>query len=244
MLLDKVGLQLYSLRDETAKDFPGTVKKVAAMGYKAVEFAGYDGLKPSEMSALLSDLGLTAYGAHVGSEKLEKTLDQEIEMNLAVGNHYLVCPYAPIKTRDDALRLADFLNGCNKKIRAAGMSLGYHNHAHEFEVDGGEYLLDILFKNADPSIFAEVDVFWVAYAGVDPVQYISKYPNRQPLIHLKELAANGKDNVEIGKGKLDFSQIIKTAQGLGTARFIVEQEEYTLPPLESCKASLDALLKL
>jgi len=243
MLLDKVGLQLYSLRDETAKDFPGTVRKVAAMGYKAVEFAGYGGMKPAELSALLKDLGLIAYGAHVGSEKLEKALDQEIEMNLAMGNRYLVCPYAPIKTRDDALRLADFLNGCNEKIHAAGMSLGYHNHAHEFEVDGGEYLLDILFANAAPSIFAEIDVFWVAYAGVDPVKYISKYPGRQPLIHLKELAANGKDNVEIGTGKLDFGKIIRTAQGLGTTRFIVEQEEYTLPPLQSCKASLDALLQ-
>jgi len=244
MLLDKVGLQLYSLRDETAKDFPGTVKKVAAMGYKAVEFAGYGGMKPAELSALVKDLGLTAYGAHVGTEKLEKALDQEIEMNLALGNRYLVCPYAPIKAREDALRLADFLNGCNEKIRAAGMSLGYHNHAHEFEKDGGEYLLDILFANVDPSVFAEIDVFWVACAGVDPVGYISKYPNRQPLIHLKELAGNGKDNVEIGTGVLDFPGIIKTAQALGTARFIVEQEEYTMPPLESCKASLDALLKL
>ncbi len=244
MLLDKVGLQLYSLRDETAKDFPGTIRKVAAMGYKAVEFAGYGGMKPQELSALIKDLGLEAYGAHVGSEKLEKTLDQEIEMNLALGNKYMVCPYAPIKTRDDTLRLADFLNGCNEKIRAAGMFLGYHNHAHEFEVDGGEYLLDILLTNADPSIFAEFDVFWVAYAGVDPVKYISKYPNRQPLIHLKELASNGKDNVEIGTGALDFEKIIRTAHGLGTKRFIVEQEEYTMPSLDSCKASLDALLKL
>ena len=244
MLLDKVGLQLYSLRDETAKDFPGTLRKVAEMGYKAVEFAGYGGMKPSELSALLKELGLEIYGSHVGSEKLEKTLDQEIEMNLALGNRHLVCPYAPIKTREDTLKLADFLNTCNEKIRAVGMNLGYHNHAHEFEKDGGEYLLDILFTSVDPSIFAEVDVFWVAYAGVDPIQYILKYPNRQPLIHLKELGASGKDNVEIGKGTLDFSGIIKTAQALGTSRFVVEQEEYTIPPLESCKASLDALLKL
>lgn len=244
MILDKVGLQLYSLRDEMKSDYRGTVEKVAKMGYRAVEFAGYGGLSPADMKALLDDNGLEAFGAHVGLAGLENDMDSHIEMNTRVGNRFVICPYADIKTREDTLRLAEALNKCNEKLRAAGLSLGYHNHAHEFVKDGDDYLLDILFANVDKTVFAEIDVFWVAYAGVDPLAYIAKYPGRQPLMHLKELAADGKANVEIGSGVIDFSALIKAGKELGTTRFVVEQEEYTVPPLESCKASLDALLKL
>jgi sugar phosphate isomerase/epimerase len=244
MLFDGVGLQLYSLRDETARDFPGTLRKVAQMGYKAVEFAGYGGMEPAALAALLRELGLVCCGAHVGIERLKGALDAELEMSAALGNKYIVCPYAPIKTREDALALAEFLNACNEKVRGAGMSLGYHNHAHEFEKSGGQYLLDILLANVEPSVFAQIDVFWVACAGIDPVSYIARYPGRQPLIHLKELAENRTDNVEIGAGILDFRSIIRAAGDLGTKHLIIEQEQYTLPPLESCKASLDALSSL
>lgn len=241
MLLNEVGLQLYSLKDECARDFAATLENVARMGYSAVEFAGYGGLTGQALKKLLEDNQLQAWGAHVGLDRLNTALDQEIEINLAVGSRCLVCPYAEMKTRDDALRLADALNEANRKIAPLGMKLGYHNHAHEFATDGGKYLLDILFEQLDQSVFAELDVFWVAYAGVDPVAYIQKYAGRQQLIHLKELAANGRDNPEIGSGKLDFTAIINAAREAGVNRFIVEQEEYTCPPLQSCKKSLDAL---
>ena len=87
-------------------------------------------------------------------------------------------------------------------------------------------------------------MFWVAYAGYDPVEYIRRYAGRQPLMHLKELAADRRANVELGTGILDFAAIIRAGQQAGTEHFIIEQEEYTLPPLESCKASLDAVLRL
>ncbi len=244
-MLNGVGLQLYSLRDETKKDFAGTLRRVAEMGYRGVEFAGYGGMEPAALASLLRDLGLETWGSHIGGvPKDAAAWEQEIEMNLALGNRWLVCPYAAMQTRDDALRLADEMNRAAALLRKSGLRLGYHNHAHEFAADGGEYLLDILMSAADPDIFLEVDVFWAAYAGVDPIRYISGYPGRQPLIHLKELGADGKTNVEIGTGTLDFPGIIAAAEGLGVERFIVEQEEYTMPPLESCKASLDALLRL
>ena len=225
MLLKNVGLQLFSLRDEMANDYCGTVEKVAKMGYKGVEFAGYGGLKPAEMAKLLKDNGLEAYGSHIGGlPKTEAELDAEIEMNLAVGNPYLVCPWQTMETRDDALRFAEVLNETAAKLRPHGLKLGYHNH--------------------EPDIFAEFDVFWVAYAGYDPLRYIRKYAGRQPLMHLKELGPDRKANVECGTGILDFENIVKLGQEIGTKHFIVEQEEYTLPPLESCKVSLDNLLKL
>ena len=244
MLVQNIGLQLYSLRDETPKDFCGTVEKVAKMGYKGVEFAGYGGLKPAELAQLLRDNGLEAYGTHFGAlPKTPAELDAEIEMNLAIGNKYLVCPWQDMKTHDDALRFAEVMNETAAKLAPHGLRLGYHNHAHEFVVDGGEILMETLLTNA-PDVFAEFDVFWVAYAGYDPVRFIRKYAGRQPLMHLKELGPDRKANVECGTGVLDFASIITAGLAAGTEHFIVEQEEYTLPPLASCEVSLRNLLAL
>ena len=245
MLIEKVGLQLYSLRDAMAEDFCGTVKKVAEMGYKGVEFAGYGGLKPAEMAALLKDNGLEAYGSHIGGlPKTEAELDAEIEMALGAGYKYLVCPWQTMAVHDDALRFAEVLNETAAKLRPHGLRLGYHNHAHEFVVDGGEVLIDTVLANTDPDIFAEFDVFWVAYAGYDPLRYIRKYAGRQPLMHLKELGPDRKANVEVGAGVLDFDAIIRLGREVGTEHFIIEQEEYTLPPVDSCRVSLANLLKI
>lgn len=245
MLLTNVGLQLYSLRDEMAKDFVGTVEKVAKMGYKGVEFAGYGGLKPAEMAKLLKDNGLTAYGSHIGElPKTDAQLDAEIEMALGAGYKYLVCPWQTMATHDDALRFAEVMNETAAKLRPHGLKLGYHNHAHEFVVDGGEILMETILKNTEPDVFAEFDVFWVAYAGYDPLRFIKKYAGRQPLMHLKELGPDRKANVECGTGIIDFEAIIKLGKEIGTEHFIVEQEEYTLDPVDSCKVSLDNLLAL
>lgn len=243
MLLKEVGLQLYSLHEYTEKDFCGTVEKVAQMGYKGVEFAGYGGLKPEQVVKLLKDNGLTAYGSHIGGlPKTDAELDAEIEMNLAVGSKYLICPWQDMETRDDALRFAEVMNRTADRLRPHGLRLGYHNHDFEFKVDQGEILLDTVLQNVAEDVFVEFDVFWVAYAGHDPLRFIKKYAGRQPLMHLKELAADRKANVEIGAGILDFDAIIRAGMDAGVERFIIEQEEYTLPQLESCERSLKNLL--
>ena len=243
MLLKEVGLQLYSLHEYTEKDFCGTVEKVARMGYRGVEFAGYGGLKPDQVVKLLKDNGLTAYGSHIGGlPKTDAELDAEIEMNLAVGSKYLICPWQDMETRDDALRFAEVMNRTADRLRPHGLRLGYHNHDFEFKVDRGEILLDTVLQNVAEDVFVEFDVFWVAYAGHDPLRFIKKYAGRQPLMHLKELAADRKANVEIGAGILDFDAIIRAGMDAGVERFIIEQEEYTLPQLESCERSLKNLL--
>ena len=241
-LIDKVGLQLYSLRDAMAEDFTGTIERVARMGYAGVEFAGYGGLAPRALRQLLDDNGLACYGTHFGRlPKTDAELDEQIEMNLALGNPYLVCPWQDMATHDDALRFADVMNETAAKLRPHGLRLGYHNHAHEFKVDRGETLMDTLLKNTEPDVFAEFDVFWVAYAGYDPLTFIRRYAGRQPLMHLKELGPDRKANVEIGAGVLDFEAIVRLGQQIGTEHFIVEQEEYTCDPLESCEISLKSL---
>ena len=245
MLLKEIGLQLYSLRDVTSTSFPASISSAAQMGYTGVEFAGYSGLKPREVAQLIRDNGLKAYGTHFGElPKTDEALDAEIEMALEVGYKYLVCPFHKMETRSDALRLADIMNETAAKLRPHGLRLGYHNHAHEFAVSEGEIMMETVLKNTEPDIFAQFDVFWIAYAGYDPVRFIRKYAGRQPLMHLKELGPDRKANVECGAGILDFEAIIKAGIEASTEHFIVEQEEYTLPPVESCKASLDYLKSL
>ena len=245
MLLNEIGLQLYSLRDETARDFRGTVAKVAEMGCSGVEFAGYGGLKPNEMAQLLKDNGLKAYSTHFGSiVKTEAEWDFEIEMALAAGYKYLICPGHKVENRDDALGLAELLNQAADRMRPHGLSIGYHNHAREFVVKEGEILMETVLKNTLPEVVMQFDVFWVAYAGYDPLRFIRKYAGRQPLMHLKELGPDRRSNVECGTGVLDFEAIIHAGKEAGVRHFIVEQEEYTLPPLESCKVSLDNLKQL
>ena len=245
MLIKELGLQLYSLRDHTDKDFCGAVEKVAKMGYTGVEFAGYFGLKPAEMAKLLSDNGLKAYGAHFGAlPKTGEQLDTEIEMALACGYKYLTCPGHHMENRDDALRFADILNETNAKLKPHGLRVGYHNHAHEFVVNQGEIMMETVLKNTEPEVYAEFDVFWVAYAGYDPLRFVKKYSGRIPVMHLKELGPDRKSNVECGAGVLPFDEIIIEGLKGGTEYFIVEQEEYTLPTLESCKVSFDNIMAL
>ena len=241
-MTEKFGLQLYSLRDETAKDFRATVEKVGSMGYDYVEFAGYGGLSAQEMKTLLDNNNLKTLGAHISADRLINNLDEEIAFHKHLGNKYLICPGYGMESADDVYKAAKIFNEISKKCVAQDMILGYHNHASEFKKDeNGKYFLDILMENTD--IVFEIDVYWVAYAGVDVLDYINKHADRIELLHLKEMAAD-KSNVEVGTGILDFKTIIATAKANGCKGFIVEQEHYTVDPIDSVKICIDNLKKM
>jgi sugar phosphate isomerase/epimerase len=240
--MKNIALQLYSVKDFTEKDFIGTIQKIAGYGYTGVEFAGYGGLTAAELKNLLVQTGLAAHGAHVGYEKLTSNLDGEIEYARMAGVKYIVCPHADIKTKDDALRISEEFKKIIEKCKANGLGFAYHNHAHEFNKDSGEFLLDILYDNT-PGLDMELDVYWVAYAGVDVFEYMKKFNGRLPLIHLKEMAVD-KTNVDIGRGILDFPEIIRTAKELGTRIFIVEQESGNADQMTSAQSNVEYLSKI
>ncbi len=239
-----ISLQLYSLRN--VKEEPKKLLNlVAGMGYTGVELAGYYDLPASEFKKILDDNGLKVVGSHIGYEKLRDSLDYELEYNLTVGNHRLILPYYKMESMDDAKRAAEFLNETYAKVKNSGAKIGYHNHSFEFETRAeGKRYIDVMLAETIPEIFFEFDVYWVSYADQDPIATIKANAGRVDLVHLKELAVDlPKRNVEIGSGKLDFAGIIKTAKECGTADFVVEQEDYTLPDLDSCKASFEGLKK-
>lgn len=240
--MENIKLQLYSVRDYTERDFIGTVQKVSGYGYKGVEFAGYGGLTAQELKKLMNSTGLEASAAHIGFDSLKNNLDHEIDYALEAGIGYIVCPYLDVKTREETLAAAEVLAKVAEKCLKNRIGIAYHNHAHEFVKDNNEYLLDILFANA-PDLACELDVYWVGYAGIDIISYMSKFKGRLPLIHLKELGAL-HNNVDLGKGILDFPVIIRTADELGTKHFIVEQEEYEIDSMVSAESDAEYLKNL
>lgn len=242
-----IALQLYSIKDETAKNFTQALKRVAKIGYSGVEFAGYGGMPSSELKALLQELGLKVCGSHVSLEELTNNIDSVIEYNLEIGNPYIICPFALYNDKADYEKMAEILNTIAIKCSAKGILFGYHNHGHEFQKFKGEYGLDIIYKETDAKLVkAEIDTYWVKHAGLDPAEYIKKHAGRCDLIHIKdmEIIDGEKRSTEIGNGIMDIKTIIVEAEKQGAKWLIVEQEFFNKPSLESVEIGYKNLKKL
>ena len=225
-------LQLYSLRE--VPTLRQRMEIAAQAGYTGVEFAGYDGIAGPEMRRLLASLGLRGTGSHIAYDALRDDLDGCVRYCLEAGITSAACPGCEMNDRDQALAQAEFLEACAERFGAEGIPFAYHNHAHEFaDAGNGETLFDVLLHNTS-KLGAELDVFWAAYAGVDPLAFIQTYAGRVPLLHFKEFGAENA-NVELGRGCLDFAALARAGLAQGTRELIVEQEQYTMPPEESIR---------
>lgn len=225
-------LQLYSLRE--VPTLRQRMEIAAQAGYTGVEFAGYDGIAGPEMRRLLASLGLRGTGSHIAYDALRDDLDGCVRYCLEAGITSAACPGCEMNDRDQALAQAEFLEACAERFGAEGIPFAYHNHAHEFaDAGNGETLFDVLLHNTS-KLGAELDVFWAAYAGVDPLAFIQTYAGRVPLLHFKEFGAENA-NVELGRGCLDFAALARAGLAQGTQELIVEQEQYTMPPEESIR---------
>lgn len=182
--MDKVYIQIYSVREPLMKDYVGTIKKLAEMGYAGIEYAiSYGGMNPSEMKKLLAECGLDPISSHVGLDKAVEDIPYMAE----IGGRYIICPSAQFKTRDEALRVADRLNEIGRECAKYGLKYGYHNHTQEFAVVEDKFLLEHLIDNTDPAnVVFELDVGWCETAGVDAASFIQKHAGRFELIHAKE----------------------------------------------------------
>jgi sugar phosphate isomerase/epimerase len=224
-----IGLQLYTLRDELEKDFAGTIRQVAAIGYAGVELAGHGGLSIQDLSRLLADNYLTVAGSHISLDTLERDLPKVIEENLALGNKNIVVPYLPEEQRrnaDDYKKLAETLNGFGETLAASGLTLAYHNHDFEFKpLDNGQIGEDILLDNTDPLLVkAEVDTYWVLKAGYDPVAFVKKHSGRVPLMHIKDMDPVDGSFAPVGTGTLPLDALVAAAGEIGTQYLLVEQD--------------------
>lgn len=255
----KVGLQLYSLREQLPKDVRGTIAKVAQAGYTEVETFGYSlkdkfwGLDPKSFKSLLTEHGLTSPSGHYGMDKFmtdgnPEDLKSYIEAANIVGGEFITVPYlsdSVRKTEDDWKKVADKLNQASALCKASGLKLAYHNHNFEFVKYGEVTGYDIMLKGTDPkAVQFELDLYWVVRSGNDPVKLFTDHPGRFPMWHVKDMdKANNNINTEVGSGTIDFKKIYQNAKLAGLKHLIVEQENFSLDPYVSIKQSADYVKK-
>ena len=244
-----IGLQLYTVRQEFADDPIGTIKAVAEMGYEGVEGGPPSGMSNSDYISLLSDCGLKLIGGGTSSGALRENLQQVVERCGELGINTLMMGIGGELRQNDGdwkKVVAELGEGCAKAAEA-GLRILYHNHAFEFETQvDGMCGLDYLFATIPATaIGAELDTYWVQTGGEDPVAYIRKYAARLPQLHIKDRAPSPADETcpfaEVGHGILDWDGIFTAAEEAEIEWYIVEQDRWTRPPLESARMSVEYL---
>jgi sugar phosphate isomerase/epimerase len=261
-----LGIQLWTVKDEAAKDLEGTLRKVYAAGFREIEFAGFYGKSAAEIGALLKGIGFSLVSMHAGASDIAKSGAQILADAKTLGLRYVVCSSPGVSPDKDKLPWeekmkavdlndwkwnADLFNKFGKQVSDAGMKFGYHNHTAEFKTFEGKTAFEHLFGSTDPNhVHIELDVGWVHVAKQDPIAILNKYKDRVIALHVKDFGASPADgkepgSVALGEGVIDYKKIIATAKANGTKAFFYEQEApYTRPVLDSVKMSGEYLQKL
>jgi sugar phosphate isomerase/epimerase len=235
------GLQLFTIRDALAADPDGTLRRVTDTGYREVELAGLAGMTATTFQESLRRHGLAVPSIHVGYDSLRRDLDGVVREAFAFGASFVVCPSIDVEERgtaDDWKRVCQTLGRAGRTVRSHGLALAYHNHDYEFApFAGGATPFDLLLRETDPEdVKLELDVYWVAKGGLDPVRCLRDNAGRIALVHLKDLGRDGT-TVELGAGVLALEQIVRAALAVGTKHLFVEQDD-SADPLRSIGTSL------
>lgn len=236
-------LQLYSVRDDLQKDFAGTIRRVASMGYTAIETAGFANTTPQAARALFDELRLKVVASHsklpLGNEK-----NEVLETLQAVASPYLICPWLDPNTYfsnlDGIKKACDMLNEANALVKSAGIKLAYHNHWFEIAIIEGKSALHHMLDYLEPDIAFELDTYWVKVGGLDPVELTKELGKRAALLHLKDGPANGREAAmtALGKGNMDIPGILKVSQA---EAHIVELDRCDTDMLEAVHESYNYL---
>ena len=268
-----IALQLFSVRDDMAADFAGTLKKVKAFGYDGVEFAGLHGLSVDEVKAALTDAGLEAVSAHVALPELLADPAGTVAKYKAIGCKWITIPYLPDEYRAHSgnfFNFIEFVKVLGAEAKKQGLTLLYHNHDFEFVKIDGEYCLDVLYSSVSADLLqTQLDTCWVNVGGENPVEYVKKYSGRAPLVHLKDFVGSKSENMyqligkddkaqadtvkseafafrPVGYGVQDIPAIVEAGEAAGAHWFIVEQDMPALDktPMECAKMSVEYLKSL
>ena len=241
--LDRIGLELYTVRQLARADMAGTLARVAEIGYREVEFHAYFGKSNTEIRDLLAKNGLTSPSMHMGFDAMKVDWDKTFDDALAKGHQYLIVPSPPNgvgKTIDSWKRTADDFNKAGERAKARGLAFGYHNHYTEFAPIDGQVPYDLLIESTDPRyVNFQMDVFWVTRGGGDPRTYLRRYPDRFVMLHIKDSSGLPvHDQVDIGAGTIDFASILRLDVELKHAvkHVYVEHDEPADPMLFAKKA--------
>ena len=260
-----VAVQMYTVRNEAKENFYGTLKKIKAMGYDGVEFAGLCGHTGVEVKEMCEDIGLVPISAHVSYDEMMTDPEGVLSVYSTIGCKYVVVPYLKEEQRPDKECFGEIVEniamlcGVAKKL---GMQMLYHNHDFEFMKINGKYALDVLYDTVPADLLqTELDTCWVNVGGEDPVTYLLKYAGRAPVLHLKDFFGEKSEDMyeligidrklpprpanfeyrPVGYGKQNFPAILESAKKAGTEWVVVEQDKPSmgLNPIESIQKSIE-----
>jgi sugar phosphate isomerase/epimerase len=248
MRQDQISLQLYTVRDETARDMPATLRRISEIGYPAVEFAGFGGLSAEDLRNVLDDLGLRASGAHVPFDSWKADPGAIIKDMHTLDCANAILPMAPPEQHRDettVASLAGSLNRWGELCRQEGVTFSYHNHEFEFAPLGGTTMWDILVRETDPAlVYFELDLYWVRYGGADPEPLLSDLGDRIPLVHLKDMAADEqRSDLPVGEGTMSWNGLLEAADAAGVQWYVAEQDN-PRDALEDVRISLQSMREL
>lgn len=242
----RCGVQLYTIRGEMQKSVEETLARVAKIGYKEVEFAGYFGRTPKQVADALKANGLTSPSVHIPVSEILKDPNGTLDALEAIGHKYAIMPYLDVRERDTIAKyhkLADQLNEAGALTKKRGIQMAYHNHDFEFQLTDGKVPYDELLARCDKQLVQfEMDLFWTNKAGKDPLAYFAGHPGRFPCVHVKDMKADGT-MTEVGSGKIPFASYFAKASQAGIQHYFVEHDNPS-DPWASVTASYKALAAL
>ena len=240
MTESKIGIQLYSVREALAEDFKGTLEKLSELGFRGVEFAyNYGGIAPAELADFLKGQNIQAIGIYENLDNICNPYAEVYSQATALGCKHLTFGFSLAQLEENFNKCLDL---CRKAVEVAaskGLTICYHAHAHEFKKLNGEYYLDLLL-NAIPGMAFEADTCWIQQGGEDVIGYMKKYADRIPLLHVKDVTAEGKIT-ELGNGIIDFKAVADFAKADDIPWLSYEQDITSLPSLESATISIEHL---
>jgi sugar phosphate isomerase/epimerase len=256
-----LGIQLYSVRDQLPTDYEGTLKQIAALGYREVEAAGFFNHSASEVKQAMQQAGLHCVSAHYSYNDLNGHVDEIVEFMKVIGSRYIICSYpghhggqGPTFTLDEWRWNAGEFNKFGKQISGAGLKFGYHNHTMEFQKENGVVPYDELMRLTDPAyVTMEMDLGWVTVGGGNPIELLRRYGNRISMLHVKDFKPfkvpqtieDPPTATALGQGSIDYRPIFAAAAKTGHIKHcFVEQEEYNMPVMQELKIDAEYMRKL
>lgn len=248
-----IGAQLYTVRDfcKTLPDIVQSTRKVADIGYTAVQLSGFGPVQPADVAKVMADCGMTVASSHTSWDRFLNDLDAVIEEHKLWGCKHLAIGGLPREyhNADGVKRFLDELAPVAERLAQEGMDFSYHNHNHELARYGDKTWLEMLYERANPEhLKAEIDTYWIQAGGGDPAAWIRKCAGREPLLHLKDMVVTPEREqrfAEVGEGNLNWPAIIEAAREGGVEYYLVEQDRcYDRDPFESLAISYRNLVAM
>lgn len=235
-----IGIQLYSVRDEMTKDFFGTIRKLANIGYSEIEFAGYGGYDTKTVRSELDGMDIKTVATHLSLDDFENDLDKIIRDSKILGFKFAVLAYAAMETITDCRHVGKVLSEAAEKLALHDIAVCYHNHNVDFDLIDGKFKIAHLLDACAENVYLELDLYWAYYAKIDIMAFIKQFSKKIRLFHIKD-STKEFNAVEAGCGVIDFMDILKTWRKITGNDIIavVEQEEFTMDPFESLAISYE-----